>query len=140
MTIVMATIKRFEDVEAWKRGRELTAALYRATNTRLFERDYALRNQMRRAAVSILSNVAEGFDRNGVGELRQFLAQAKGSTTKLQAQLYVALDVGYLDQQTFDDLHRQTRDDQNLLGGFLRYLSTSTLRGSKYPKPVRTTD
>ena len=50
------------------------------------------------------------------------------------------LDVGYLDQQTFDDLHRQTRDVQNLLGGFLRYLSTSTLRGSKYPKPVRTTD
>ena len=90
--------------------------------------------------MSILSNVAEGFDRNGVGELRQFLAQAKGSTAELQAQLYMALDVGDLDQQTFDDLHRQTRDVQNLLGGFLRYLSTSTLRGSKYPEPVRNTD
>ena len=113
----MATIKQFEDVEAWKRGRELTTAIYRATNTGAFDRDYALRNQMRRAAVSILSNIAEGFDRNGVGELRQFLAQAKGSTAELQAQLYVALDIGYLDQARFTDLHRQTRDVQNLIGG-----------------------
>ena len=128
----MSTIKRYEDIEAWKRGRQLTAAIYRATSAEAFRRDGALRDQMRRAAVSIVSNIAEGFDRNGAGELRQFLAQAKGSAAELQAQLYVALDVGYIDRSSFEDLYRQAGEVLNLLGGFIRYLAHPKVRGTKF--------
>lgn len=95
---------------------------------------------MRRAAVSIVSNVAEGFGRSGTTEFRQFLAQAKGSAVELQAQLYVALDAGYIERHKFDDLYRQAGDVQNLIGGFLRYLSKSNVRGTKYITQLETRD
>ncbi len=98
----MATIERFEDIEAWKKARELTKVVYQLTSIGEFARDYGLRDQMRRAAVSILSNIAEGFERDGTREFQQFLAVAKGSAGEVRAQLYVALDAGFLTQEDFE--------------------------------------
>ena len=86
----MATIEKFEDIEAWQKARELTREVYAASNTWLFAKDYGLRDQIRRAAVSIMSNIAEGFERGGDKEFGQFIAQAKGSSAEVRAQLYVA--------------------------------------------------
>ncbi|MEA2084022.1 MAG: four helix bundle protein [Thermodesulfobacteriota bacterium] len=89
----MAKIGKFEDIEAWKKARELTKEIYVISNEGPFARDFGLRDQVRRAAVSVMSNIAEGFDRGGNRELIQFLYIAKGSAAEVQAQLYVALDV-----------------------------------------------
>ncbi len=128
----MARLERFEDIDAWKKGRELTKAIYTATSAGGFGQDPALRDQIRRAVVSVPSNIAEGFERGGDKEFRQFLAQAKGSTGEVKTHLYVALDVGYLSQATFDELYRQAAEAGRLIGGFMRYLRRSPLRGSKY--------
>jgi four helix bundle protein len=132
----MARIERVEDIEAWKKGRELAKTIYTATSAGAFREDPALRDQVRRAAVSVPSNIAEGFERGGDKEFRQFLAQAKGSTGEIKTHLYVALDVGYLSQAKFDELYRLAAEAGRLLGGFMRYLSRSTLRGSKYRRPA----
>jgi len=119
----MATITKFEDIEAWQKSRELTREVYAASNTGLFAKDYGLRDQIRRAAVSIMSNIAEGFERGGDVEFRRFLAIAKGSAGEVKAQLYVALDAGKIDQATFDSLYKKAAETGNLVGGFMRYLS-----------------
>ena len=128
----MARLERFEDIEAWKKARSLTKAVYEVTSAGKFGQDFGLRDQMRRASVSIMSNIGEGFKRGGDREFRQFLAQAKGSTGEVKAHLYVALDVGYLGQRGFDNLYHLATETGRLIGGFMRYLSRSGLRGSKY--------
>ncbi len=92
----MATFKKFEDIKAWQKSRELTNEIYEATAQGDFARDFGLKDQIRRAAVSIMSNIAEGFERSGTGEFVQFLAIAKGSSGEVRSQLYVALDQQYL--------------------------------------------
>src|SRR5215210_7381743 len=94
-------IKRFEDVEGWKKARLLTRELYSVTMKGEFARDFALRDQIRRAAISVMSNIAEGFEREGNKEFRQFLSLAKGSASEIRSQLYIALDAGYLTQGDF---------------------------------------
>src|SRR5205085_12010986 len=89
---VMATFERFEDIEAWKKTRLLVNVIYKMTAVAEFARDYGLKDQIRRAAVSVLSNIAEGFEREGKTEFRRFLTIAKGSCGEVRAQLYVALD------------------------------------------------
>ena len=84
------TIKRFEQIEAWRKTRQLTASIYKVTSAGAFARDYGLRDQIRRAAVSSMSNIAEGFERDGNKEFIQFLSVAKGSTGEVRSQLYVA--------------------------------------------------
>ncbi|MBV9959442.1 MAG: four helix bundle protein, partial [Acidobacteria bacterium] len=97
----MSRIKRFEDIEAWKISRELTRLIYQATARGEFGRDFGLRDQIRRASVSVLSNIAEGFERDGDREFLQFLTIAKGSCGEVRAQLYVALDQRYFDEAQF---------------------------------------
>jgi four helix bundle protein len=92
----MAKVKKFEDIQSWKKARDLTKEIYRATLTGSFAKDFGLRDQMRRASVSILSNITEGFERGGDREFLHFLAIAKGSAGELRAQLYVAFDQNYL--------------------------------------------
>lgn len=92
----MATIKHFEDIEAWQRARELTKLIYKVTRKRKFAQDYGLVNQIRRAAISVMSNIAEGFDRSGSREFIHFLTIAKGSVAELESQLYIALDNEYI--------------------------------------------
>ena len=88
----MATFKTFEEIDAWKKARELTKRVCAVTGVGTFARDFSLKDQIRRASVSIMSNIAEGFDRGGTGEFVQFLAIAKGSAAEVKSQLYVALD------------------------------------------------
>jgi len=98
----------------------------------MFVRDFGLKDQIRRAPVSILSNIAEGFERGGDKEFCQFLAVAKGSGGEVRAQLYVALDQGYLSQDVFDDLSKNATEVAQLLSGFIKYLKGSELRGNRF--------
>jgi len=125
-------IEKFEDIESWKKARALTSDIYRTTATGNFSRDFGLRDQMRRASVSILSNIAEGFERGGDKEFAQFLGVAKGSCGEVRAQLYVALDQGYFSQEIFERLSGRAIEVSQLISGFIRYLKGSPLRGSKY--------
>ena len=123
----MAKIERFEDIEAWKRARVLTRRLYQKTNTGEFARDFGLRDQIRRAGVSIMSNIAEGFERGaGDKEFARFLSIAKGSAGEVRAQLYAALDVCYLTQTEFDELTQLAIEISRLLSAFMQYLSSSS--------------
>ena len=128
----MAKFKKFEDIESWKKARTLTNEVYRASTSGLFSSDFGLKDQIRRAAVSILSNIAEGFERGGDKEFAQFLAIAKGSCGEVRAQLYVALDQGYFTQEEFERLTRTATEVGQLLSGLMKYLRLSDLRGSRY--------
>lgn len=130
----MAKIERFEDIEAWKRSRLLTKKIYDCTKQRGFDKDFGLKDQIRRASVSTMSNIAEGFERGGNQEFLQFLATAKGSSGEVRAQLYVALDQGFITQNQFDDMYRDAESISKMVGGFMGYLKRSGLRGSKYSK------
>jgi four helix bundle protein len=128
----MATFKRFEEIEAWKKARELTKRIYRTSRTSSFAKDFALSDQIRRASVSIMSNIAEGYDRSGTAEFVQFLATAKGSAAEVRCQLYVALDQSYIDDATFSELNRMATETGNMIGGLMNYLRRSGIRGTKY--------
>jgi four helix bundle protein len=128
----MAKIQKFEDIEAWQKSRELTRRVYKTSSQGEFSRDFGLRDQIRRAAVSVMSNIAEGYERGGDKEFRQFLALAKGSVGELKSQLYVALDVGFVSELQFGELYELANETARLIAGFMRYLSTSNLKGAKY--------
>ncbi len=128
----MARLERFEDIDAWKEARELTKSVYQITSTGEFARDFGLRDQIRRAAVSVMSNIAEGFERGGDKEFLQFLSLAKGSCGEVRAQLYAALDQTYINDAQFQELVEKTVRINRLIAGLMKYLQTSDLRGSKY--------
>ena len=128
----MTKIERFEDMECWKKARELTRLVYAISSDNKFSRDFGLRDQLRRASVSILSNIAEGFERDGDKEFAQFLALAKGSCGEIRAQLYVALDQRYVTEEEFKTLTRQATEISRMLSGLMKYLRQSALRGRKY--------
>jgi four helix bundle protein len=128
----MATFHRFEDIDAWKKGRELANSVYSVTSQPHFARDFALRDQIRRASVSVISNIAEGFGRSGTSEFIQFLSIAKGSVAEILAQLYIALDLGYLSQADFERLYELAAETSRLIGGLMHYLRKSGLKGVKY--------
>jgi four helix bundle protein len=128
----MARIERFEDIEAWKKARVLTKLIHEASNTGRFAKDFALKDQIRRASVSTMSNIAEGFERGGDQEFIQHLAMAKGSCGEVRSQLYVALDRGYVNQVTFERLYQDSETINRMIAGFMAYLQKSPLRGSKY--------
>ncbi|AMV28971.1 hypothetical protein VT84_31545 [Gemmata sp. SH-PL17] len=128
----MPTIRRLEDIEAWKKARELNREVYRITRGESFARGFALRDQIRRATISAMSNIAEGYERDGNAEFRQFLYIAKGSAGEVRAQLYAALDVEYIDQETFERITTLALDTTRLVQGFIRYLDQSDLKGRKF--------
>ncbi|HWN09714.1 MAG TPA: four helix bundle protein [Pyrinomonadaceae bacterium] len=125
-------IKRFEDLESWRKARRLTNTIYEATAAGNFTRDFGLKDQIRRASISILSNITEGFERGGDKEFLQFLAVAKGSCGEVRAQLYIALDQAYLTKTLFEELSENAAEIGRLISGLMKYLSGSELRGSKY--------
>ena len=110
-------VERFEDLIAWQKARQLTVEIYRITAQGEFARDFGLRDQIRRAAVSVMSNIAEGFDRGSRGEFHQFLVIAKASCAEVRSQLYVALDVGYIVQEIFSNLNSSTDELSRIIGG-----------------------
>lgn len=110
-------ILRFEDFIAWQKARELTAIVYRATEQGKFQKDYGLRDQMRRASVSIMANIAEGFERGRSSEFHQYLSVAKASCAELRSHLYVALDAQYLQREDFNVLKSHAEEAGRVLGG-----------------------
>ena len=118
----LGAFSTFEEMAAWQKARELTRRIYAVSATGRFRRDFGLVDQIRRASVSAMSNIAEGFERRGGREFAQFLSIAKGSLGEVKAQLYVALDQGYIDDSTFKELVLLASDAARLLGGLARYL------------------
>src|SRR4030095_16994296 len=125
----MATFRSFVDIDAWQKARELTGLVYAATRANAFSKDFGLRDQARRAAVSIMANIAEGYGRSGSGEFLQFLAVAKGSACEVISHVYVALDQGYVSQEEFDRLNSLAEKTVDLIGGLMRYLQKSSIKG-----------
>ena len=118
----MAKIERFEDIEAWKVAREISQQVYSITYSGDFAKDFGLRDQVQRSTVSIMANIAEGFDSGSSREFVRFLGYALRSATELQSHLYVALDQDYLSEQEFDTLFASITKCKNLISGFARYL------------------
>ena len=109
-------IQRFEDLVAWQRAREVTRDVYRITRGGSFGRDFALVDQMRRASVSIMSNIAEGFERETEADRLRFYSIAKASCAELRSQLYVALDAGYLAEADFTAIGAKADEAARILG------------------------
>jgi four helix bundle protein len=130
----VSTFQSFEEIEAWQKARQLTRRIYEVSELGNFSRDFGLRDQMRRASVSIISNIAEGFERGGTGEFIQFLSAAKGSAGEVRAQLYVALDREYVDAESFKELSELAVEVSRMIGGLMNYLKRSGIRGTKYKK------
>ena len=129
----MTTFNSFEEIEAWKLARRLTKEVYSAsTNTSDFSKDFGLKDQIRRASVSIMSNISEGFERGGSKEFMQFLAIAKGSTGEVKSQLYIASDLDYIDESLFYKLSGICDEISNMLGGLISYLNKTDFKGIKY--------
>ena len=125
-------IKNFEDLEIWQIARRLTQEVYTLVQTPKLSRDYGLRDQMQRAAVSIMSNIAEGFERGGNQEFVQFLYIAKASCGELRSQLYVALDQKYIDPQAANEMTMALKRLSAMIKHLVDHLKESGMRGPKY--------
>ena len=130
----------YRDIDSWKQARALTRDIYHITNSGALAQDFGLRDQMRRSAISVMSNIAEGFGRGGNREFIQFLAYARGSILELQTQIIIAHDVEYIDSTQFDDLSDQCRAIKGLINGLIRYLRQSNQRGSRFTDVTPGTD
>ena len=128
----MSTFRTFEDIEAWKNSRELVKKIYEITDNGAFARDFGLKDQIRRASVSIMANISEGFERSGNKEFIQFLSIAKGSVGEVRSHLYVAHDLGYISKESFDSLADLARDTSTKVSKLMLYLQNSSLKGSKF--------
>ncbi|MGA3144910.1 MAG: four helix bundle protein [Verrucomicrobiota bacterium] len=128
----MGKIQKFEDILAWQKARELTREVYAHSKTGAFAKDFGLRDQIQRASVSVMGNVAEGYDRGGDKEFIQFLSVSKGSCGEVKSHLYVALDQQYINPTQFNQLYNSTDEVGRLLAGFMAYLKQSDLRGRKF--------
>lgn len=121
-------ITTFEEIQAWQAARKLTNLVYDATKRKSFDSDRELRRQMRRAAVSSMSNIAEGFDAGSDREFRRFLRMAQRSTTELRSHLYVVLDQKFLDSMEVAEVQAKAQDTWRLIGGFVKYLANGSSR------------
>ena len=125
-------VKNFEDLEIWKDARLLTRGIYQLTREPKFSKDFALRDQIRRAVVSIMSNIAEGFERGGNQEFIQFPYVAKASCGEVRSQLYVALDQSYVTEKDCDDVSKSFRRLSIMISNLIDYLKHSEMKGAKY--------
>lgn len=128
----MSTFKNFTEIEAWQKARDLTFRVYAVSKQGAFAKDFELRGQMRGASVSVMSNIAEGFDRNGTAEFVQFLAIAKGSVAEVASQLYVAKDQSYVTTNEFDELIALATETGRKIGALMNYLRRSGIKGAKF--------
>jgi len=133
------TVKRFEDLICWQEARELTRGTCAVCRAGAFLKDYGLADQVRRAAISIMANIAEGFSRQGDREFIQFLFIAKSSAAELQSHLYVALDQAYIPTEDFDTLYAQAERIQKQISNLIKYLRSSTRKPARQPMTTPTT-
>ena len=118
----MTGFKSFEEIDAWKKARELTNGVYDASKHGSFAKDFGLCDQIRRASVSVMSNIAEGYERKGVNEFVHFLSIAKGSAGEVRCQLYIARDQDYIDGKTFTGLSTMAIETSRMIAGLMNYL------------------
>jgi four helix bundle protein len=128
----MSKIEKFEDIKSWQMARQAKNLIYELSSKGRFAKDFTLVNQIRRSSISIMSNIAEGFERSGDKEFVSFLSIAKSSCGEARSQLYIALDRNYITQAEFDSAYKQLDETGKLIGGFMNYLKQSKLRGSKF--------
>lgn len=128
----MATIKKFEEIMAWQVARELAKAVYALTRSGPLSKDFGMRDQLQRAEVSVGSNIAEGFERNGNREFTKFLWIAKGSAGEVASQIYTALDGGYISQAQFDEVYNLARRCSYLIYKFITSLKSAQISGERY--------
>ena len=128
----MATIKTFEEIEAWQKARVLSAKIYELTLLGTFAKDYSLRDQINRSSGSIMDNIAEGFDRSGRREFILFLSYAKGSAGEVRSQLYRASDRNHINSIDFTELLEKTIEVSKMIGGLINYLKSSDIKGTKF--------
>lgn len=126
-------ITRFEDIEAWQIARDLCRLVYKATKKEKFSKDFSLKDQVCRASVSIMSNIAEGFDSGTNAEFARFLSYSQRSCSELQSELYVALDQGYVTKKEFDEIYSLSDKVKTKIGAFIKYLKNQ--RSTKNQKP-----
>ena len=120
----MTTAKRFEELEVWQKAKELTNLIYRVSSSGALSRDFGLRDQMRRAAVSIMSNIAEGFESQTQATFIQYLGHAKGSAGELRSQLYIAVEQNYITQDDFNSAISLAESCSKQLARFIQYLES----------------
>lgn len=128
----MAKIQRFEDIEAWKKAREIVKEIYQLTeNNKNFKSEFALKDQLRRSAISVMRNIAEGYARQTDKEFTKFLYIAIGSNAELQSQLYVAIDLNYINRDEFERLYSKSIEISKLIRGFIKYLTKDSRLSTK---------
>ena len=115
-------VERFEDLNVWKLARELVVEIYKITSNDNFKKDFGLTNQIQRASVSVLSNIAEGFERGSNKEFIRFLYISKGSLGEVRAQLYVAIDLGYITGDIFDHMSEKVKKISGMISNLISYL------------------
>ena len=124
-------IKQFEEINAWIEARKLTQRIYEITDEATFAKDFGLRDQIRRASVSIMANISEGFDSQSNDEFIRFLIYARRSSSEVQSHLYVALDQKYISQEIFNELYDKSIYTSKLINAFITYLRSSGKRLKK---------
>ncbi|NKB81360.1 MAG: four helix bundle protein [Nitrospirales bacterium] len=127
-------MQRFEDLEAWQHARILVREIYRISNEPKFSKDVGLRDQIQRASVSTMANIAEGFERDGTREFIQFLSVAKSSAGEVRSHLYVASDQSYISEKDFDCLQSLTIKLSKMISGLMTYLRQANIKGNKFKK------
>ncbi|KHE94224.1 MAG: four helix bundle protein [Candidatus Scalindua rubra] len=115
-------ITRFEDIESWQMARELTRQVYNISKSQKFSKDFGLKDQICRASVSVMSNIAEGFNSGSRAEFARFLSYSQRSCSEIQSQLYVALDQNYITEKFFDEIYTLANSASSKIGGFIKYL------------------
>ena len=128
----MATIQNFEDLEIWKLARVLCSEIYIIISTTALKNDYKLKEQINSSSGSVMDNIAEGFERNGNKEFRQFLSISKGSCGETRSQLYRILDRKYIENEKFNELKDLTILINNKIGSFIQYLNKTEYKGQKF--------
>ena len=128
----MATFTRFEAIEGWQRARHLARTVYKLTNLKEFSRDFGLRDQVRRAAISVVANIAEGFGRGGNKEFVAFLSVARGSCVEVRSRFYFALDAGLPSEVDFSSDDKLASETEGRVSGLIKYLAASDYDGRKF--------
>ena len=136
----MATIKKFEEIEAWKKSRVLANQIFDLSLNTELKKDFALRDQLNRSTGSIMDNIAEGFERGSKKEFMHFLYISKGSAGEVRAQLYRLLDRGYIDNEKFQDLKNKIQEISKILAGLIKYLKETELQGYKFKEDIHPYD
>lgn len=122
----MATFKKFEDIKAWQKSRLATAEIYKITNNENFSKDYGLKDQIRRSAVSVMANIAEGFGRRSNKEFANFLNIAHASAAETQSHFYIALDLDYILPKNFEDLYKLYDENSRMIMSLSQHLRKTT--------------